>query len=246
MPRKVAKGRTYDVPFVGIGITPARLSRKQTDEVARILGRDPSPEFMHAYCYKLAVYDAHHKAVTSSTPAAVQKRIGAVVDHAKALQNSLKKLTLTDKMIFGRFADRRFLREQRYAGIGELAETIVHFLPVMEDALTLVTNETKQGRPPAFAEHELASSLCQILFEELGTAPVLTKNGKFDRLLRAAFAAISKPRNDVSDLIRVSLHPAPTAIRQHPEFLLLPRFANRTPEPTQSTQHKEAGTNNRK
>jgi hypothetical protein len=211
LPRKVARQRSYDISFVGVGIEPAALGKREIDRVARILRRRPSQEFEAAYCHILAVYDAHRKSVSNSNAAAVQRRIRAVVDSAKTLRKSLSKLELTDKMLFGRFADKRFLRKLRYTGLNELSEKLEHFLPVIEEALGIIAKEPKQGRMPAVAAHALAKDLCQILFEETGEVPTTKRDDTFDRLLRLAFAQAPNPRHlvDVVDLMRISLKEKP-------------------------------------
>ena len=211
LPRKVARQRSYDISFVGVGIEPAALGKREIDRVARILRRRPSGEFEAAYCHILAVYDAHRKSVSNSNAAAVQRRIGAVVDSAKTLQKSLSKLELTDKTFINRFVTRRFLLELKYTGLNELAEKLDHFVPVIEEAIGIVTKESKQGRMPALAERALAKNLCQILFEETGEMPTAKRGDTFDRLLHLAFTQTPNPssRKDVVDLMRFSLKEKP-------------------------------------
>ena len=179
MPRKVARQRNYDIPFVGSGLAPVTLGPRERAEVTRILRRSPSPEFMRAYSFMLANYIAHRSAVTNSSPAAVQKRIGAVVRATKTLQKSLRSLSLTERMLIGRLELQRFFRKERCTTLDELYRAIADFLPVMEDALARVATEEKRGRMPAFAERALASGLCQILYEELGAIPKPTKKVKW-------------------------------------------------------------------
>jgi hypothetical protein len=111
LPRKVPRQRKYEIPFVGVGIEPMALGKREIDAVARILRRQPSQEFKAVYCHILAVYDAYRKSVSNSNAAAVQRRIGAVVDSAKTLQKSLSKLELTDTTLINRFATQRYLLE---------------------------------------------------------------------------------------------------------------------------------------
>jgi hypothetical protein len=209
LPRKVARQREYEIPFVGVGIEPMALGKREIDAVARILRRQPSQEFKAAYCHILAVYDAHRKSVSSSNAAAVLRRIRAVVDSAKTLQKSLSKLELTDKTLINRFATQRFLRELKYTGLNELAEKLEHFLPVIEEALGIVAKEPKQGRMPAFAAHALANDVRQIVFEETGKMPTAKRGDTFDRLLHLAFTQTANPRKDVFDLMRLSLKEKP-------------------------------------
>jgi hypothetical protein len=241
LPRKVARQRSYDIPFVGVGIKPVALGKRDIDRVARILGRQPSQEFKAAYCYILAVYDAYRKSVSNSNAAAVQRRIGAVVASARTLQKSLSKLELTDKTLINRFVTRRFLLELKYTGLNELAEKLDHFVPVIEEAIGIVTKESKQGRMPALAEQALAKDLCQILFEETRTTPTTKRGDTFDLLLRRAFAQAPNPRHliDVVDLMRFSLKEKPK------DRWLLSNFrtANGTGRPT---AHSDTGINKAK
>jgi hypothetical protein len=241
LPRKVARQRGYDVPFVGIGIKPVALGRRETAAVGKALGRSPSREFMAAYCQMLAAYDAHRKAVISSTPAAVQRRIEDVANSARTLQESLRRLTLTDETLFNGAATGRFLRKVRSTGLGELSAKLEHFLPVIEEALGIIKKEPKQGRMSLFADHALAKGLCQILFEETGETPTTQQNGSFGRLLRVAFTqtANPKPGKDVSDLMRLSLREKPSILPPNFRYLSYFRNANERVDPTPS----DTGTN---
>ncbi len=216
MPRKVARQRTYVIPFVGAGLRIQPLDVTKNAAVARALGRSPSKEFMSAYISMLEDYVAYRAAVTSSRAGAVQSRIEAVVNSATALKKSLGKLELTDRMLFGRGAE-----------LDALAENIAHFLPMIEESLIKIRKEKKQGRMPAFAERGLASGLCQILHEETGVTPTTKANGPFDLLLRLALDQTQVPkswekdRKDVADLMRLSLREHPTDQSLLPVFSLL-------------------------
>jgi hypothetical protein len=242
MARKVARQRAYDIPFIGAGITPVRLSRKQSDALARILGRRPSREFMGAYCYLLATYVAYRASVSRSTVAAVHARIERVINAAKTLQNSLNDLELTDRMLFNRVATKYFLRDQPRTHLNELSGGIAYFLPVIEEAQAIIKKEETRGRMPAYAERALARSLCSILFEETGVKPTARANGTFDRLLRLAFthAKNGNPRNDVVDLLRFSL---PHTLEE--PLPLLPLFRN-TDETNGSASENGTGINPKK
>jgi hypothetical protein len=222
--RKVARQRSYDIPFVGFGIAPVTLGTRARAAMLTALGRRPSEEFVAAYCYFLASFEAHNKAVVNSSSAAIQRRIGAVISSARALQESLRKLELTDKMLFGKMTRKRFFRSEKYTELNELYERLELFFPVIEDALGVVAMEKKQGRMPAFAERALAQNICRILFEETGDMPTPKKGGAFDRLLLLAFAQIPNPthRNDVADLMRYSLKEKPTELPE--ELRVLSRF----------------------
>lgn len=230
MPRRVVRQRNYDVPFVGTGIKPVTPELRDRDAVRRILGRPPSQKFMDAYDIEVANYIAHRAAVSRSAPAAVQRRMEAVENGARTLQESLNNLELTDKMLFSQFATKHFLSRQRYTGLDLLSEDISYFLPVIEEAIATVKKEPKRGRMPAYAERALAQSLWQILYEETNAAPTTTRGGVFDRLLRLALthAPGARRRKDVVDLLRVSVRPMPQG---SPSVLSLFRNADGTRRP---------------
>jgi hypothetical protein len=229
VPRRVARQRNYDVSFVGNGIKSVTPEVRDRDAISRILGRPPSHEFMDAYNTIVTAYIAHRAAVSRSTPAAVQRRMEAVENGAKILQESLNNLELTDKMLFGQSATKRFLSGQRYTELDVLSEAISYFLPVIEEAVSNVKKEPKRGRMPAYAERGLAHSLGQILCEETNVAPTTTRGGMFDRLVRLALthAPNAKLRKDVVDLLRVSLR----AIPEDPSLLSAFRKADGTRRP---------------
>jgi hypothetical protein len=91
VPRKVASPRNYDIPFVGYGIKPVPLGRREKDEIRRTLKRQPSDEFLSAYGTVLAYFIDHRRTVARSAPAAVRMR-EAVLRGAKALQKGLNDL----------------------------------------------------------------------------------------------------------------------------------------------------------
>ena len=206
MPRRVASRRNYDVAFVGTGIKLVTPELRDRDAIRRILGRPPSQEFMDAYDIIVADYIAHRATVSRSGPAAVQRRMEAVENGAKALYKHLNSLELTDKLLFGRSATKRVLSGQRYTELDLLSEALWYFLPVIEEAVANVKKEPKRGRMPAYAERGLARSLCQILYEETKVAPTTRRGGVFDRLLRLALthAPNARRRKDVVDLLRAS------------------------------------------
>ncbi len=90
---------------------------------------------------------------------------------------------------------------------------------------------------PAFAQRGLASSLCLLLFEEIGKTPTIEQNGAFDTLLRLGLDLVDdreraaghrerqKKRKDVEDLMREALRrleqaePTPEAM---PSLKILP------------------------
>lgn len=184
---------------------------------------------MDAYDTMVADYIAHRAAVSRSAPAAIQRRMEAVKNGAKILQESLSNLELTDKMLFGGSATKRLLSGQRYTELGVLSEAVWYFLPVIEEAISNIKKEPKQGRMPAYAERGLAQSLGHILYEETKVAPTTSRGGVFDRLVRLALAHApnAKRRKDVVDLLRVSVR----AIPKDPSLLSAFRKADGTRRP---------------
>jgi len=214
LPRKVARQKGYDVPFVGTGSATVALGMKETAAIRTALRRAPSQQFMLALSRLLSNYADHREAVTRSTPAAVWRRIKAVVDSTKTFQKTLSDLELTDIVHIDKFYTDRFLRGERRVGLNELAERLEFFLLMAEEALGAIAKEQKQGRMPAFAERALAKGLCQILFEETGEMPTTKKDGSFDRLLRFALDHVSErdrkdPRRDVTVLMHLALQQKP-------------------------------------
>jgi len=207
MPRKITRTRKYDVwGPLGQGVVPS-LPAAARDQIARILGALPSDEFIRAYRDSLGVYTGLAASVTASTPAAVQKRLGAVSSNALALQGALRNLNDTDRMLIARFETMRISLGRRYIGVKRLQENLAEFVPLIKESLEVVSAEPKQGRMPAFAGRSLASSLAEILNDETGRMPTAKRGGALDRLLRLAFSHAGglKARRDVVDLLKIGV-----------------------------------------
>ena len=97
--------RAYDIAFIGFGGTAITLTPRDKDTLARTIKRQPSPEFINAYCSILGAYVERNRIVTGSTATAIQKRIVAVAECASVLQETLKKLSETDLLWLNHLAD---------------------------------------------------------------------------------------------------------------------------------------------
>jgi len=225
----------YDIPFVGAAIATIELQSRQIDTIGRTLGKAPSKEFLRAFEVILSSYERHQEAVRSSTPAAIQARIGAVVDAASELERALAKLTLTDAGVFGSIWLPRFLSNQKHVSMPQFErESLPQFLALATEALALIESEPKQGAMPAFAQRGLAASLCQILFEETGKTPTAEKNGCFDTLLRFGLDLVDdreraaghrgrrERRKNVKDLMQEALRGFADAAPAIPSVKVLP------------------------
>lgn len=221
MPRREPRIRRYEVVFVGGDLGRPKLDQRKIDAIARVLGSNPSQEFLKAYSRLLSTYAAHAAAVKSATASAVSRRLHAVVEAAEALDRSLANLQSTDMAIFGRFAALRFLRGGSHTELNEIISNLEQFLPLVREALELVKREPKKGRMPAYAEQCLAQGIAQILCEEKNVVLDARRGGIFDRLLRLAFqhADPLRTRKDVVDLMKSGLSNAKASIASRVELL---------------------------
>lgn len=215
--------RAYDIAFIGFGGKAITLQKRDITSLTSAIKRQPSPEFINAYCSILGAYVERNRIITGSTAKAIQKRIVAVTECASALQETLKSLSETDLIWLNHLATMRVLRGERCTAFNELSENIVYLLPVIAEANALLMKEPTGGSMPNYADQPLANEIGQILFEETEQMPTTTQGGIFDNLLKRAFiqAGNRKPRKNVQDLLRVALK----AIRT--EHFLLQCFQTR-------------------
>jgi hypothetical protein len=213
LPRYVPRKKSYDVVFVAAVANAAQFRKREKDEIRSALNRAPSPEFLRALGIILLTYKAHQREVRNSTAASIQRRIKAVVDAGNTLQQALHKLTQTDGNVFGDVWTRRFLLNQGRNSLTQFEEQkLPQFLVMAEEALSRIEAEPKAGTMPGFARRRLASSICQILFEETGERPTARKGSSFDQLLRFGIKySDGEQRDDVADLMRRALKDMPVS-----------------------------------
>jgi len=195
--KKSAKNRIpYDVAFVGDGASNAKINPVK---LKKALGKEPSQEFLRKFEIAVSNYNGHLQSVKASSPAAMKRRIKSVHAAGLKLSAAMEELQLNDSLLIGRFFTRKFIAEQPAVSEHEFANSLAVFLEDVGQALSTIDGIEKKGAMPAFAGQALAINVAQLLANEEGEFPALTRGGVFDRVLRYAFGA---ERSDVMDLMR--------------------------------------------
>lgn len=206
-------------------IAPHELAPNEKSALVKALRQSPSETFIEEIERAMGKYLWDREQVTMATPKRVHSRIMKVREQIEALCRAINELQDSDSSLIGMATNIEFLKKHNTIQEREIFGQLTIFHRHVSEAEALVApSALRGGRMPSYAEEVFARHIAELLQQETGTRPTVTrarkKEGDVARgstyfqvlkiLLNAADRGSVKPRKDVEALARGALKSLPS------------------------------------
>jgi len=206
-------------------IAPHELAPNEKSALVKALRQSPSETFIEEIESAMGKYLWDREQVTMTTPKRVHSRIMKVRKQIEALCKAINELQDSDSSLIGMATNIEFLNNRNTIHERKIYEQLTLFHRHVSKAEARVAHSAARGgRMPSYAEEVFATRIAELLQQETGTRPTVTRARKEEGvvargstyyqvltiLLNAADRDSFKPRKDVEALARGALKSLPS------------------------------------
>jgi hypothetical protein len=174
------------------------------------MGTEMSEQFLDEVKHAIAVYKYAREEVHSATPSRVLNSFRSTARKTEELVNQIARLSDTEWSLYDdscEYLDEggKYQTGRDWVSINRIQSDLHLFANALANGISKIEKIPMQGAMPNYAERILATKIAMALVTETKRTPVLTRGGKFEKVLIWALDLSSvdvKPYSDVMHLMR--------------------------------------------